>query len=334
MVFDKSVAICSSASDERCALWRPIDEGKQVGTERNGRLAAQQRARGAHAPGPAPSSKTVGRQAVGSRSVLHSRGRQQASDPRLVSTAVTALPGRGNDLGLARGRLAQAVGSAAVRERCWAERLRAGLLAVLAFLEHDPARARLLLLEEPRRASSWCTEQLHEALAEVLRAARGEVIVGRELGLSTALLAELVVQALFSVLRGRVRAGDRRLVDLPPGLMSFIIAPYLARGGARIDRAANSDGPLAGRPRSCEPSSHEHADRARRRRPRRATQRGYRESRRAVQPRRDHSSAQAPAPARADRTHDRKPYRWTLTAYGEQVLELLTDSASGERRAA
>ncbi len=77
---------------------------------------------------------------------------------------------------------------------------------------------------------------MHAALAEVLDAGRGEVGRGRELTPPTALIAELLVMAVLSLIRSRMLGGDGSpLVDLAPSLMRFVVEPYLGAGAANAD---------------------------------------------------------------------------------------------------
>ena len=135
-------------------------------------------------------------------------------------------------------RLSRAVADAAGREQCWLERIRAGLVALLAFLDEDPQWAGSLLLEQPLEGPVVvdATRRIHAALSELLNAGRGTVIVGAELTPSTTLIAELVVTAVLSVIRSRMlNEPGRPLVALAPSLMTFIVEPYLGRGAANAE---------------------------------------------------------------------------------------------------
>jgi hypothetical protein len=137
-------------------------------------------------------------------------------------------------------RLSAAVLQAARCEELWLERIRAGLLALLGFLDQEPQWAGLLVLEAPLAgvAVRQCTKRVQEALGEVLNEARAEVIVGCELMPSSALIAELLVGGVHSVIRSQMLKGQgRALVQLAPSLMSFIVEPYLGRGAVKADLA-------------------------------------------------------------------------------------------------
>jgi len=137
-------------------------------------------------------------------------------------------------------QLLRVVWEAAEDEERWLQRIRAGLLALLGFLDADPQWAGLLILERPfdETATAACTRRVQAALAEVLDETRGEVIVGAELAPSTELIAELVLTGVFSVIRAHMLKGESRpLVTLTPWLMSSIVEPYLGRGAAKADIA-------------------------------------------------------------------------------------------------
>jgi len=92
---------------------------------------------------------------------------------------------------------------------------------------------------------------VRRALGEVLNEGQGEVIVGADLCPSTALIAELVLTAVFSVIRSRMLRRDASpLVELAPSLMSFIVAPYLGRGAAKADIAGNPAAAIESRSRA------------------------------------------------------------------------------------
>jgi len=144
-------------------------------------------------------------------------------------------------------RISGEVLEAARGERLWLERINAGLLALLKYLDDEPLWAHLLFLERPFEgaAARECTERLHRALSEVLGEARSELVVGGKLEPPAELIAELLATAVFSIIRAQMLKGrDRRLASLAPSLMSSIVVPYLGRGAARADRSGHhSDEP-------------------------------------------------------------------------------------------
>ena len=136
-------------------------------------------------------------------------------------------------------RLSQAILETAQGEELWPQRIRAGVLALLGFLDREPQWAHLLILERPFEGAmaAECTQRVLGALSEVLEEARGELVVGPQLEPPTELIAELIATALFSLIRARMLKGQGApLAELAPSLMRQIIEPYLGRGAAKADR--------------------------------------------------------------------------------------------------
>ncbi len=122
----------------------------------------------------------------------------------------------------------------------WLERIAAGLLALLSFLDQERGWARTLILEHEQLALSEAAARVHTGLGEVLDAGRGQVIVGSELTPPTSMIAELLSCAVLSVIRARLLAWDRRpLAELAPSLMEHVLEPYLAAGAGLADRIAD-----------------------------------------------------------------------------------------------
>ena len=119
--------------------------------------------------------------------------------------------------------------------------------AGLAFLDDEPHLAQLLAVDQPELAVEVLAERLERALGEVLEAARVELIIGTEFVPARALIAELVVCAVLSAVRGALsRAHRDSLRALAPSLMRVAVDPYLERGARRADFAEGRiDGPVA-----------------------------------------------------------------------------------------
>jgi hypothetical protein len=135
------------------------------------------------------------------------------------------------------GRLSEVVDRAAGRERSWLSRLRAGLVAFLAFFEDEPRLGGVLVREAP---------VAEEALALRCRARVLGVLSGLlddgapqacgELTGSPELTSELMAAGVFASVRSRVLMGEGgSLVGLAPPLMAFIVAPYLGQAAARLE---------------------------------------------------------------------------------------------------
>ncbi len=137
-------------------------------------------------------------------------------------------------------RLSAVVLEAAGREEYWLGRVRAGLVALLGFLDDDPQWGRLLIVEAcgAQMAARGCERRVQDVLAGLLNDGRGRPgrgIAGGNLTLSTTLVGELVVGGVFSVIRARMlEDGGGSLVELAPSLMSFIVVPYLGQAAAGV----------------------------------------------------------------------------------------------------
>jgi len=128
--------------------------------------------------------------------------------------------------------LAGAVLPAWEGEKEWAARIRAGLGALLDFLDGEPA-LRQLVFVEALGAGQRVLERRGQVL-EVLQGAvdqgRVGVKVGREL---PPLTAEGIVGAAFSVIYARlIQDGSESLTGLLNPLMATIVLPYRGHGAA------------------------------------------------------------------------------------------------------
>jgi AcrR family transcriptional regulator len=132
------------------------------------------------------------------------------------------------------GRVSELVRDAYEREDGdWPERVRAGLVALLAFLDEEPAVASLLVIDALRagpRALRRRAEVLRQAGAALdegglqAKAARG----------MPEITGEGVVGAVFSVIHTRLLAKRRGpLLELVNPLMGMIVLPYRGAAAAR-----------------------------------------------------------------------------------------------------
>ena len=127
-------------------------------------------------------------------------------------------------------RLSRVIADAALCERGWRERLRAGLSAALEFLDAEPNWARFLLLEPPV-ATIAVAERRQRVLRELAAALEGDAHFKRAdaaaFAPSPALAAELVVGGIFSAVRGQMlEQPERSFAALAPSLLSFISMSY------------------------------------------------------------------------------------------------------------
>jgi len=124
----------------------------------------------------------------------------------------------------------------------WAMRIRAGLGALLGFLDREPALCRLVFVEA-LGAGSRVLERRAEVQGALKRAVdqgRAGVKAGREL---PPLTAEGVVGAAFSVIHARLTEQDAEpLGELLNPLMAMIVLPY--RGHAAAAREVARPAPI------------------------------------------------------------------------------------------
>jgi AcrR family transcriptional regulator len=119
----------------------------------------------------------------------------------------------------------------------WRERIRAGLVALLSFLDEEPVIGKLLIVESlsggPRTLArrARVVGQITRAIDEGGRDAKAAS--------PQPLTAEGIVGGVLSVIHSRLAQGDRApLVGLTGPLMSMIVLPYLGAAAARreLDR--------------------------------------------------------------------------------------------------
>jgi AcrR family transcriptional regulator/DNA-binding MarR family transcriptional regulator len=147
----------------------------------------------------------------------------------------------------ALARVTERVLPAYAAGRGWRERVRAGLAALLEFLDEEPGLGGLLIVDSlsagPRALER--RESILEVLTAVIEEGRSE---GREGPNSPPLAAEGVVGAVYSVIHARIlrqralqRAGERRrdvsFLGLLNELMGMIVMPYLGNAAARRELA-------------------------------------------------------------------------------------------------
>ncbi len=124
----------------------------------------------------------------------------------------------------------------------WISRLRAGVVALLGFLDGEPGWGRLLILEGPEEGAVAlrCKQRVLGVLVGLLEEGSPRVL-GGPFAPSSQMTAELVAGGVFSVVRSQVLKGDGgALVALAPSLMSFIVAPYLGHAAARAELVRGS----------------------------------------------------------------------------------------------
>jgi AcrR family transcriptional regulator len=121
--------------------------------------------------------------------------------------------------------------------RPWRERIRAGLAAILAFLDREPVRARVCVVHAPQAGPRVLArrEEILARLATAVDAGRSERARGEA---CTPLTAEGVVGAAFAIVQTRLARGERQpLTGLLNELMGMIVLPYLGPAAARRELA-------------------------------------------------------------------------------------------------
>jgi AcrR family transcriptional regulator len=133
----------------------------------------------------------------------------------------------------ALARASQRVLCAYAAESRWRERIRAGLLALLSFLDEEPAIGRLLICES-LTGGAGTLEHRNQVLARVAAAVdegRGESASTKGL---PPLTAEGLVGGVMSILHARIsHTDDVPLSGLVNVLASMIVLPYLGPAAAR-----------------------------------------------------------------------------------------------------
>jgi AcrR family transcriptional regulator/DNA-binding MarR family transcriptional regulator len=115
----------------------------------------------------------------------------------------------------------------------WRVRVRAALHALLAFLEDEPARGWLLVVETPS-AGTQAQERRTQVLAELIEAVDGGSSEAERGSAITPLTAEGVVGSVLAVVHARLlHGGGPALLELTNPLMSMIVLPYLGPAAAR-----------------------------------------------------------------------------------------------------
>jgi AcrR family transcriptional regulator len=118
-------------------------------------------------------------------------------------------------------------------ERRWRERVRAGLVALLSFLDDEPVVGRFLVCESLSGGS-----RMLERRTRVLARVAAVVDEGRKESANAASLPPLTAEGLvggaLSLIHARIVRADREpLVELANQLMSMIVLPYLGQAAAR-----------------------------------------------------------------------------------------------------
>lgn len=146
------------------------------------------------------------------------------------------------------------VSSVYTSEQKWRGRIRAGLVALLGFLDEEPAMGHMLVVES-LSVGPRTIERRHQVLVRLAAV----VDEGRSLSANAASLPSLTADGLvggaLSLIHMRiVRPGEGSLLELTSQLMSMIVLPYLGAAAARRELDCPVDLYVADR-RDARPSS-------------------------------------------------------------------------------
>jgi AcrR family transcriptional regulator/DNA-binding MarR family transcriptional regulator len=130
------------------------------------------------------------------------------------------------------------VGGAYIGKRHWRAGVRSALGRLLTLMDHEPALARLWIVEAPSAGETALEHRAHvlDELAKVIGAG-GTTSAGYD---PPELVAEGIVGGAFAILHTRLLRADRSLTELLGPLMYMIVLPYLGERVARseLDRPA------------------------------------------------------------------------------------------------
>jgi len=128
---------------------------------------------------------------------------------------------------------AQRVIPAYEAQKAWRERIRAGLIALLSFLDEEPTVGRVLLVESLAGGPRTLARR-GEVIGKLTSVIEQGACEGRAASTPPPLTGEGVVGAVLAVLQGRL-ANDApaSFTALANPLMSMIVLPYLGAGAAR-----------------------------------------------------------------------------------------------------
>jgi AcrR family transcriptional regulator/DNA-binding MarR family transcriptional regulator len=125
----------------------------------------------------------------------------------------------------------------------WRERMRRGLAAILAFLDREPALARVCVVQSARGGQGVLErrEEILSRLAVAVDEGRSESARG---GQCPPLTAEGLVGAGFTIVYARLLRGEpQELTELLGELMGMIVLPYLGAAAARREQALSARAP-------------------------------------------------------------------------------------------
>jgi AcrR family transcriptional regulator/DNA-binding MarR family transcriptional regulator len=133
-------------------------------------------------------------------------------------------------------------------EHAWADRVRAGLLALLDFFDDEPELACVCLVHSFAGGPELLARR-RQLLCELTQIVDGGLEVRTTTGEISPLTAEGVLGAVFSVLHTRiVQADQERLSTQLNPLMGIVVLPYLGARGAKRELSRRHPTPMRSAP--------------------------------------------------------------------------------------
>jgi AcrR family transcriptional regulator len=175
--------------------------------------------------------RPAGAAAVGTAEVLVRAGVSRGRFDELFADRETCLLAA-FELGVRRGG-SRVVGAYAAEVR-WRDGIKAGLAALLGFLDEQPALGTLCVVHSLSVGAEVLRRRMQvlAILAQVVDRGRAEASSGKRP--PPPIAAEGVVGAVLSVLQSRMLASERQpLLELFGPLMSIVVLPYLGSTAAR-----------------------------------------------------------------------------------------------------
>jgi AcrR family transcriptional regulator len=134
------------------------------------------------------------------------------------------------------GRVQHELRAAGLEGLSWRERIRAGLLVILAFLDREPVLARVCVVESSR-GSGLVQERREMVLAQLVTAIEKDHPQGSRGEGCGALTAEGLVGAALAIVQARLwQNPGKPLTGLVSELTGMIVLPYLGPAAARRER--------------------------------------------------------------------------------------------------
>lgn len=128
----------------------------------------------------------------------------------------------------------ECVVTAVQAHRGWRDQVRAGLIAVLTFIDEQPQLGRMLIRESLSGSNPRVLERREQIVAEMERAVDGGHRQACTSSTATYLTSEGIVGAVLAILYSRLSLREPgRILDLTNELMSMIVLPYLGNAAAQ-----------------------------------------------------------------------------------------------------